>query len=91
MQHRWYVEPLDASTNAVLAQLLPEENAHTEIHCSDGKKRSLWECTEWAVVGKLNSSKRDMSLRYHIWVRKLPFGQVRLWKLGTRRIARLAA
>ncbi|OHA18038.1 MAG: hypothetical protein A3H57_03150 [Candidatus Taylorbacteria bacterium RIFCSPLOWO2_02_FULL_43_11] len=90
-RYKWYVEPEDAATNNVISRLLPEENACPEAECNDGKKHSLWACTGWTLIGKLNASRVDLRLRYQIWVKKLPYGAIRPIRFGKKKILQRVA
>lgn len=74
----WYVEPLDAATNRVIAQSLPAENACHNKGCDDGVSRDLWRCTH-ATVSHLTRSAKQLRLRFYIYVQQGQNGPVRRW------------
>ena len=78
---KWYIEPLDARTNEILArnqQFLSEEQILDGVWCSDGKSHRLWGCTDYAFVSRLIKSKAEMSAAFKVWHREGQ-GKIRPW------------
>lgn len=56
-ERRWYVEPLNPSTNEAIASLVRGEDA-AEIRDAEGKTHKVWECPR-SVVNSLLTMKMD--------------------------------
>jgi hypothetical protein len=75
--YTWFVEPLDAYTNEVLARELPEENFCRDMLCEDERGRDLWECKS-SFVSFLRRSQKNLHVRFKVYVREGQHGKIRL-------------
>lgn len=75
--YTWFVEPLDAYTNQVIASRISEENAHEGIECADGISRNLWECPH-RFIAELNRSQSELGIRFKVF-RREGHGSIREW------------
>ena len=67
--YAWYIQPLDAHTNEVLANELPDRDFHAAMECEDGEERALWECShEFAYA--FCRSRKELDLKLHIFNRE---------------------
>lgn len=83
----WFVEPIGRNhdqTNKVISELLPSENAISDVRCSDGREHNLWKCTSYETVNKLNSCSSGMRLCFNIWVQKTRNSAIRPWLFRRR-------
>ena len=71
----WYISEFDSHTNEVIAQLLPNENCHSQVLCQDGKKRDLWQ-TDYATITRLKKSKQSAHLVFTIFKRSGEYSPV---------------
>lgn len=78
--YTWFVEPLDAFTNQVIASRISEENAHEGIECADGVARNLWECLH-RFISELRRNESELGIRFKIFCRE-GHGGIRQWTLG---------
>ena len=77
----WYIEPMNAHTNSVLAQNLSEGDACRDKLCGDGKSRHLWRCRHLEVL-RFQEERETMKLRFRVFVQKGPYGKIRKWLFG---------
>lgn len=85
--HSWFVEPLDAYTNEVLAknqEFLSEEAVFHDVNCEDGKTHRLWGCKGYSFVNNLRNSRRALRLRFKVWHQQ-GHGQIREWVFPQRK------
>jgi hypothetical protein len=76
--YQWYVEPLDAHTNATVSGMLSAGDACQGIKCYDGTRRDLW-CCDHQAIAKLRRSRQDLSLKFKIYIKE-GGGQIRPWQ-----------
>ena len=63
----WYVKPMDAHTNEVIAKhLQKDENAHFQRRDTDGALHDVWECDPDFLM-RLFRSAKGMHLRFMIF------------------------
>jgi hypothetical protein len=67
-EYKWFIEPLDAKTNQVLAEELPESNAGRHIICADGKPHNLWGCSS-GFLSSFIRNKRPLDLKFKAYAR----------------------
>lgn len=85
--HKWFIEPLDAKTNEILAknqEFLSEEQIIDGIHCADGKPHKLWGCQRFDFIAKMFKSKAQLATVFRVWHQE-GNGQIRLWVFTSRR------
>jgi len=75
-KYEWFVEPLDSHTNKVISENVGAENFCHDFPCHDEQKRNLWRCPS-AMVFMLWRSKKDLALKFKVYSRELPGGQIR--------------
>lgn len=78
---KWYIEPLDARTNEVLAknqEFLSDEEIFDGVRCSDGKPHRLWGCRDYAFVARLMRSRIKLMAVFLTWHQE-GNGQIRQW------------
>lgn len=68
-EYRWYVEPLDAHTNEVVAREVGAERLHLGLPDEDGIPRNVWEC-QWPLVNILRRSRKQLNLQFLVFVRE---------------------
>ncbi len=66
--YTWFVEPIGAEGNIVLARELSEENA-IECNCSDNQRHLVWRC-DWAFVRRVLKSRRSFGITVNVWVQE---------------------
>ena len=86
--HNWYVEPLDAHTNEVLAknqEFLSEEPVLHDVRCGDGKTHRLYVCKNYSNVNELRNSRMELRLKFTVWHQQGQ-GQIREWIFPKKRV-----
>lgn len=84
---RWFVEPLDSTSNRAVADLLEhkgiaDRDANPQIECDDGQARALWECPH-DVITQLCHERESLNLRVRFW-RAQGNGKPRRWGANDR-------
>lgn len=64
---RWYIEPIGAHTNNVLAQLVDAELAHTDKHTVDGRQVDVWEVNSDQLRQFQETAKGRSGITARIW------------------------
>jgi len=75
----WFVEPLDANTNKVIAQELAEEAEERKMRnliCQDGKRHNLWQCP-FRLIQRLFLSQETLHLKFKVYTRQGSHGKIR--------------
>ena len=78
---KWYIEPLDARTNEILArnqEFLSDEEIFAGVRCADGKPHCLWGCRDYAFVARLMRSRVSLMAVFLTWHQE-GSGQIRQW------------
>ncbi|MGE5425581.1 MAG: hypothetical protein ACM3PZ_00660 [Bacillota bacterium] len=89
----WYVQPLDAVTNEVIAKHLAltsdvSETISIEV---DGKKiHDLYLLPGYSVLNRLYQFKASMGLKFKAYRQVGPKGRAKLWKFGEKKKKALA-
>jgi len=68
----WYVEPLDSSTNEIIARHIIEKDPFSEVHSirfADGRKHNLWEC-DFRTAITFWRSRKSLSLKLKIFFQR---------------------
>ncbi len=82
----WYIHPGGCvTTNRLLAERLPQEDACPQKLCADGVLRDLWKC-DHAVVTEFTRARKQLSLNFKVFVQEGQ-GPVRLWKFEEKKQA----
>ncbi len=84
----WYVEPIDAHTNEVIAKRLLAVNQFNENFAlidSEGREISVFQIEKYAFVQELYDNRSKFSLRFKVYSKKGRNGQLRLWELGEKK------
>ncbi len=81
----WYIEPLDAHTNEVIASLLPAEDCILQVLCQDGNKRDFW-LSKYAAITELKNSKSQINLKFNIFKRDGNYGPVKKWDFPKKKL-----
>lgn len=69
--YKWFIEPLDAHTNAIIAKELSEENAFRGVPDNEGKKRDVWLLGNDAQkVRAFVNSKKALGLKFNVFVQE---------------------
>ena len=69
--YRWFIEPLNADTNAVIAKELPEENAFRGVRDNEGRKHDVWLVGGDArTVRTFVNSRKSAGLRFNVFVQE---------------------
>lgn len=79
--HRWFIEPLNALTNEILAknqEFLSEEQVFDGVKCEDGKFHKLWGCRDYRFVSDFLKNRRFFGSVFKIWHQE-GNGQIRVW------------
>lgn len=79
--HKWFIEPLDAKTNEILAKSQPhisEDQTLDGVWFGDGRQHHVWVCKDRAFVDRLDKSKEDLQAVYLIWHQE-DNGKIREW------------
>lgn len=77
--HRWFIEPLDAHTNEIVARELTVTECGESKLCADGVRRNLWECSR-RFVTQLNRNRTMVNLHFYIFVQEGTRGGIRKWQ-----------
>lgn len=75
----WFVEPLDANTNRIIAQELEEETEERKnrnLICQDGKKHNLWQCS-FQLIQRLVLSQQTLGLKFRVYSKQGKYGKIR--------------
>ncbi|MDO8482580.1 MAG: hypothetical protein Q7S86_02045 [bacterium] len=83
VQTTWFVEPLDATTNRVIAEFLTETEIHHDIKCADKKSHDLWDCN-YRFIGRLIAVTGQLDLKFRLFRRKGQ-GQIEKWQFVRKR------
>ena len=67
--YHWFVEPLDATTNAALARELPEEDALRDVHDDQGESHNVYRVGS-KTLSFLRNSKSQSGLKFRIYVKE---------------------
>ncbi len=67
--YRWFIEPLDAHTNATLARSLPEQDAIYGARDDQGVKRNVYQVGS-RQLESIRKSKGQLNLDFKIYVRE---------------------
>ena len=62
----YFIEPLDAYSNEVLAKNLSGENAQENILCSDGSRHDVWQC-EYRKLVQFRRSESFLKCCFRFW------------------------
>ncbi|MEK7630814.1 MAG: hypothetical protein AAB417_02210 [Patescibacteria group bacterium] len=85
--YTWYVEPLRAHTNEVIARELGDDIfLERNVRCEDGILRTLWRC-DYAFVARLQQSKQSLQIEFRVFNKRGKHGAVRLWHFTRSRKA----
>ena len=80
--YTWFAEPKGDQTNKVIANMIDacdnESHILEGVICEDGQPHNLWELRDFHMVGELNASRKNLQLRFDIWVRE-GNGLIRRW------------
>ena len=66
--YTWFVEPIGAEGNIVIARELSEEDA-IECNCNDNKRHLMWRCDQ-AFVRRVQKSQRSFGITVNVWVQE---------------------
>ena len=75
-QYEWFLEPRDSHTNEVISRNVGAANFCDELLCRDGQRRNLWRCLS-GLVFMLWASRHDLGIKFRIFNRELPNGEIR--------------
>ena len=78
VQTVWYVEPLDPTTNKVIAEFLTETEIHHGVVCKDKRPHNLWDC-DYRFIGRLIAATGQLSLKFKLF-RRRGGGQIEEWR-----------
>ncbi len=77
----WFVHPLDAGTDTVIANLFEgrtDDHFHFDKECKDGVRRHLWECPHDKIT-HLKANAKSLGLRFEIFRRRGLYGPIERW------------
>lgn len=74
--YRWFIEPGNADTNAIVARNCSEEDCYTQQVCADGIRRNLWTCSK-KVRDSLIANKIRLKLSFTVFRMELPCGKIK--------------
>ena len=74
--YQWYAEPLDHTTNNVLASELSEEDFLRDVCDNHGQRHSVWRINS-GLVSSLTNSRSQLGLRFKFYIQE-GRGQIRL-------------
>lgn len=77
----WFVEPLDATTNAVISAELTDTEVHPATKCKDGT-HDLWDCS-YRLIAQLAASRQQLGLKFQVF-RRRGGGQIEKWRFASR-------
>lgn len=84
----WFVHPLDADTNTVIANLFEgrtDDHLHFDKECKDGVRRHLWECPHDRIT-HLKANTKSLGLRFEVFRRRGLYGPIEQWS-GSKSVA----
>jgi len=87
---KWYIEPLDAHTNEILARnqkFLSDEEIFDGVRCADGKPHCLWGCRDYAFVARLSRSRVSLMAVFLVWHQE-GNGKIRQWIFPRKKMAK---
>lgn len=79
----WFVEPLDAHTNEIIAKnllALSRLDENISLADSEGKEHSVYQVENHFFVSRLYKDKRQLSLRFNVYTVRSHGGPLRPWK-----------
>jgi hypothetical protein len=71
---QWFVEPLDATTNRVIADLLGEDAQEAEVRgldLPDDTRRNMWRVA-FRTIAVLEASRRSLQLHFRVFAQRGP-------------------
>ena len=89
--HKWYIEPLNAFTNEVLAknqEFLSDEHLFNGVQCIDGKQHKMWGCQDYGFVNTFLRSRVSLGCVFKIW-HQGGNGQIRQWEFHVQKKKRI--
>lgn len=82
VETEWFVEPLDANTNEIIAKFLANLNQVDENHAltdSSGAERSVFQVSNYALVARLYKDRFKFSLKFKVYTRQGRYSLLRPW------------
>ncbi len=87
----WFVEPIGAHTNEIIAKRLLAVNQLDEnfaITDSEGREISVFQIEKYSFVQELYDNRHKFSLRFKVYSRQGKNGQLKLWEFGEKKPAK---
>ncbi|MDO8486138.1 MAG: hypothetical protein Q7S77_00340 [Candidatus Staskawiczbacteria bacterium] len=75
-KYEWFLEPQDSHTNEVISKNVGDENFSIDIVCTDGQKRTFWQCPSGLVL-MLWRSRSNLNIKLKIFGREGKNGKIR--------------
>ncbi|MBN2885061.1 hypothetical protein JXE04_04030 [Patescibacteria group bacterium] len=79
----WFIEPLNAFTNEVIAKELAKTADVTEnvqLKISDGSFHSVFQVPAYSTIAKFKAGSAKFNLKFKVYCSSSKNAQVRLWK-----------
>jgi hypothetical protein len=83
----WFVEPLSAHTNEVIAKSLSNSGdliEHSKIVDDRGIDHSVYQLSNYSFITRLYKDRRKFNLDFNVYSRQGKYGKIKLWTLGRK-------
>jgi len=67
--YSWFLEPMNAHTNAVFAREFSEENFCRGLRDKDGSSHNLWRCPG-ELIARFRNSSRELGISFFVYCRE---------------------
>ncbi len=91
MKTYWYLEPIDAHTNEVIAKRLSAVNQVDEnfaLTDSEGREISAFHIEKYAFIQEMYDNRQKFALRFKVYSRQGKNGQLKIWEFGDKKPAK---
>ncbi len=81
----WYIEPLDAYTNEVIAKnllALSQLDENVALFDQDGKEHSVFQVESHMFITRLYKDRFKLGLRFNVYQRRNSDSPIRIWKFA---------
>lgn len=91
MKTYWYLEPIDAHTNEVIAKRLSAVNQVDEnfaLTDSEGREISAFQIEKYSFIQEMYDNRQKFALRFKVYSRQGKNGQLKIWEFGDKKPAK---
>ncbi len=83
----WFVEPLDADTNEIIAKPLVARGdlvEHVDLLDDQGEQHSVFEVPAYSFITQLYKDKHKFKLDFRVFYRQSKYGSLKIWLFGEK-------